>query len=125
MTYQRNYLPAQFSSARLTCLTLLWLCGLHLQAYAQTAETPEGSDQPKSAAPVRNILFIVSDDLRASVLGCYGDSFCKTPNIDRLAKQGLLFNSAYCQGTVCGPSRTSFMSLPRTWHGNSGPASEE
>jgi len=109
MTYQRNYLPAQFSSARLTCLTLLWLCGLHLQAYAQTAETPEGSDQPKSAAPVRNILFIVSDDLRASVLGCYGDSFCKTPNIDRLAKQGLLFNSAYCQGTVCGPSRTSFM----------------
>ena len=58
---------------------------------------------------IRNVLLIVSDDLRASTLACYGDTKCQTPNIDRLAKQGLLFESAYCQGTVCGPSRTSFM----------------
>lgn len=57
----------------------------------------------------RNVLFIVSDDLRASTLGCYGDRFCRTPNIDRLAKRGMLFERAYCQGTVCGPSRRSFM----------------
>ncbi len=60
-------------------------------------------------AEVKNVLLLVSDDLRASTLGCYGDQFCQTPNIDRLAASGMLFERAYCQGTVCGPSRTSFM----------------
>ena len=63
----------------------------------------------RSSSVVKNVLFIVSDDLRASTLGCYGDRFCRTPNIDRLAKRGMLFERAYCQGTVCGPSRRSFM----------------
>ena len=58
---------------------------------------------------VRNVLFIVSDDLKASVLGCYGDKLCKTPNIDRLAERGMVFDRAYCQGLVCAPSRQSFM----------------
>jgi iduronate 2-sulfatase len=58
---------------------------------------------------IRNVLFIVSDDLKASVLGCYGDKVCHTPNIDRLAAEGVVFERAYCQGVVCGPSRTSFM----------------
>jgi len=62
-----------------------------------------------AATPVKNVFFIVSDDLRASVLGCYGDKICATPNIDRLAARGVVFERAYCQGTVCGPSRASFM----------------
>src|SRR5688572_10133249 len=62
-----------------------------------------------AATPVKNVVFIVSDDLRASVLGCYGDKICATPNIDRLAARGVVFVRAYCQGTVCGPSRASFM----------------
>lgn len=60
-------------------------------------------------AAIKNVLFIVSDDLKASVLGCYGDKVCKTPNIDRLAREGVVFERAYCQGTVCAPSRRSFM----------------
>ncbi len=60
-------------------------------------------------APIKNVLFIISDDLKASVLGCYGDKFCKTPNIDKLARRGLVFDRAYCQGTSCAPSRQSFM----------------
>jgi len=61
-----------------------------------------------SARP--NILFIISDDLTATALSCYGNTLCKTPNIDRLAAQGTRFTRALCQGTYCGPSRASFMS---------------
>jgi iduronate 2-sulfatase len=61
------------------------------------------------AAPIKNVLFLISDDLKASVLACYGDRVCKTPNIDKLAANGLVFQRAYCQGTACAPSRQSFM----------------
>lgn len=57
-----------------------------------------------------NVLFIISDDLTATALSCYGNTVCKTPNIDRLAARGTRFTQAFCQGTYCGPSRASFMS---------------
>ena len=55
-----------------------------------------------------NILFIAIDDLRPE-LGCYGNEIVKSPHIDRIASQGLLFNRAYCQQAVCSPSRASIM----------------
>ncbi|MDP6722883.1 MAG: sulfatase-like hydrolase/transferase, partial [Pirellulaceae bacterium] len=58
---------------------------------------------------VKNILFIISDDLKASVLSAYGNDVCKTPNLDRLAASGMVFTRAYCQGLACAPSRPSFM----------------
>jgi uncharacterized sulfatase len=62
-----------------------------------------------------NILFIIADDL-ATRLGCYGDKAAITPNLDRLASEGVVFNKAYCQGAVCTPSRTSFMLGLNTRH---------
>ncbi|PAW84901.1 MAG: iduronate-2-sulfatase [Pedosphaera sp. Tous-C6FEB] len=62
------------------------------------------------AAAKPNVLFIIADDLTATALSCYGNTLCKTPNIDRLAAQGTRFTRALCQGTYCGPSRASFMS---------------
>jgi iduronate 2-sulfatase len=55
-----------------------------------------------------NILFIAIDDLKP-ILGCYGNTLVKTPNIDRLAKMATVFNSNYCQQAVCGPTRASIM----------------
>src|SRR5437660_1220635 len=60
-------------------------------------------------SPRTNVLLIVSDDLTAC-LSCYGHPVCRTPNIDRLARGGVLFERAYCQYPVCHPSRASFMS---------------
>lgn len=63
-----------------------------------------------SAKQDYNVLFIISDDLTPTALSCYGNTVCKTPNIDRIADSGTLFTRAFCQGTYCGPSRASFMS---------------
>ncbi|MEQ8303129.1 MAG: sulfatase [Cyclobacteriaceae bacterium] len=74
-------------------LILLWCCSSKPQ------------DQLTSKP---NVLFIIVDDLRPE-LGCYGNTQIKTPNFDRLASEGTLFNRAYCQVAVCAPSRASVM----------------
>ena len=58
----------------------------------------------------KNILFIMCDQLRADYLSCYGHPFINTRNIDKIADMGVLFNHAYCQAPLCGPSRASFYS---------------
>lgn len=62
-----------------------------------------------SAERSKNILFICIDDLRPK-LGCCEDPVALTPNMDQLAKGGMLFRKAYCQFAICGPSRASVLS---------------
>nr|WP_302474196.1 sulfatase-like hydrolase/transferase [Roseococcus sp. MDT2-1-1] len=57
---------------------------------------------------VRNVLFIMCDQLRWDHLGCAGHPFLRTPNIDALAARGVRFDQAYVQSGICGPSRMSF-----------------
>lgn len=58
--------------------------------------------------PKMNVLFISVDDMNSD-LGCFGNSLVKSPNIDRLASQGVAFSNAYCQYPLCSPSRSSVL----------------
>ncbi len=81
-------------AARAACLAavaLLWLAGA-----GRAAEQP-------------NILLILADDLAWSDLGCYGSTHCETPELDRLASQGMRFTDAYAAAPLCSPSRAALM----------------
>lgn len=60
-----------------------------------------------------NILFVIADD--ASHFGCYGHTFVNTPNIDRVARQGIRFNHAFTTNPKCAPSRASILTGRHTW----------
>jgi len=69
---------------------------------------------PLSAAPSEkksrpNFIFILADDFGWAQLGCYESSYYQTPNIDRLAREGMRFTDAYAAGPVCSPTRASIM----------------
>ena len=57
-----------------------------------------------------NVLFIITDQQPLSCVGAYGNKTIKTPNIDRLATQGVLFQNYYISGFACSPSRASMLS---------------
>jgi arylsulfatase A-like enzyme len=63
-----------------------------------------------------NIIFILADDLGYGDVGCYGQRMIQTPNIDRLAAQGVRFTQAYAGSTVCAPSRSCLMTGLHTGH---------
>jgi len=63
-----------------------------------------------AAEPTKpNVIFILADDLGWADLGCYGSTFHETPNLDRLATQGVRFTGAYAACSVCSPTRASIM----------------
>jgi arylsulfatase A-like enzyme len=82
--------------------------------------TARGADEPqaKGPAPRRTpIIFILADDLGYGDLGCYGQTQIKTPNLDKLAAEGVRFTDFYAGSTVCAPSRCSLMTGLNTGHG--------
>ncbi len=63
-----------------------------------------------------NIIFILADDLGYGDLGCYGQKEIKTPNLDKMAAEGMRFTSHYAGSTVCAPSRCTLMTGRHTGH---------
>src|SRR3974377_355099 len=75
----------------------------------QTQKTGASAQKP-------NIIFILADDLGYGDLGCYGQKAIRTPNLDRMAAEGMLFTNHYAGSTVCAPSRCCLMTGVHTGH---------
>lgn len=78
-----------------------------LSIAASLAIFPFASLHGADSAPRPNIVFILADDLGFNQIGAYGDTPIKTPNIDKLAAEGIRFTQAYAGNTVCSPSRVA------------------
>src|SRR5215211_6158971 len=74
---------------------------------------------PVRAADRPNVVFILVDDLRWDALGCMGHPWVKTPNVDRLAKEGALFKNCFVSIPLCSPARAAFLT-GRYSHANGG-----
>ncbi|MBN2329418.1 MAG: arylsulfatase [Candidatus Omnitrophica bacterium] len=72
------------------------------------------ADSPEAQRP--NIVFVLADDLGYGDLGCYGQKYVKTPNLDRMAAEGMKFTQFYSGSTVCAPSRCCLMTGLHTGH---------
>jgi arylsulfatase A-like enzyme len=77
---------------------------------------PARAAAPAPAKP--NILFVLSDDMGYGDIGCYGGQFAPTPNLDRLAREGIRFTQYYSPSPICSPSRTGATTgmFPARWH---------
>ncbi len=85
------------------CLQLL---SIPLLGFSQ--EDPEGKGDEPSERP--NVLFILTDDQRWDALSLAGHPHLKTPNIDRIGREGVYFRNAFCTTSLCSPSRASILS---------------
>jgi arylsulfatase A len=95
-------MPGRLS--RRNCLASLSLSAAALATGCASSPTTSKSNQKQP-----NIVFFLIDDLGWTDLGCYGSTYYETPNLDALAKQGMLFTDAYAACAVCSPTRASVL----------------
>jgi arylsulfatase A-like enzyme len=79
-----------------------------------------GCTSPKTDQPRPNILWITIEDTSPHFIGCYGNQNARTPEIDRLAREGVRFTNAFSTGTVCSPSRTAIITGVKTYQTGTG-----
>ncbi len=97
-------------------LVAAMVLGLSSSVFAQ-GFTNVLSSPRRSGPRTPNIIFILADDLGYGDLGCYGQKKIKTPNIDKLASEGMRFTQVYAGCTVCAPSRAALMTGVHSGHG--------
>ena len=79
---------------------------------AATISLPSYLEASKAGDKRPNIIFIMADDMGYGDLGCFGQKKFQTPNIDRIAAEGVRFTDCYAGATVCAPSRSVLMTGP-------------
>ena len=79
------------------------------KAITETETKVESEAESKTATNKPNIVFILADDHRWDYLSVMGHEFIETPNIDRIANEGVLFENAFVTSSLCSPSRASFL----------------
>lgn len=79
---------------KMRILSILFLCFVSISVYAQRKP---------------NIVIIISDDHSYQTIGAYGSKFAHTPNLDRIAQEGAVFNRGYVTNSICGPSRATLL----------------
>lgn len=93
-------------------LILIMLVVINHKALASSKEVPN----EKTETELPNIILIISDDLGYGDVGCFGQKKIETPNIDRLAAEGIRFTQAYAGSAVCAPSRSTLMEGKHSGH---------
>lgn len=86
-----------------------WLAAIALLALAGGGSLGQPAPRPPGAPGPANVLVILADDLGQRDLGSYGSTFHETPHLDRLARDGVRFTSAYASAPVCSPTRASLL----------------
>jgi arylsulfatase A-like enzyme len=90
-----------------------WLISLLIAVFVEVSASPA---QAHDATRPPNIVFIIADDLGYGDLGCYGQQKIRTPNLDRLATEGMRFTQHYAGNNVCAPSRCVLMTGKHPGH---------
>lgn len=86
------------------------------RGFLQLSGLSLGATLARAQSPQPNFVFIMADDMGVYDLGCYGQKLIQTPNIDRLAEQGMRFTDCYAGAPVCAPSRSVLMTGQHTGH---------
>jgi len=81
---------------------------LHISCVEENHNKQEKDDRP-------NILILMSDNQSWNHVGCYGDKLVSTPNIDKVAKEGIIFTNAFCAAPSCSPSRAAMLTGQDIW----------
>ncbi|MCX7046343.1 MAG: arylsulfatase [Candidatus Sumerlaeota bacterium] len=98
----------------------LGLTGLALTRCAGVTKAGAASESAKAAVGKPNIVFILADDIGYGDFGCYGATCVKTPNVDRLAREGVRFTDAHATAAVCTPTRYAFITGQYAWRNPAG-----
>jgi arylsulfatase A len=98
------------AALRSLMLTALWAIAIQASSLAMAAQP-----QPGGSSRSPNIIFILADDMGYGDVGCFGATKIKTPNIDSLAKEGILFTDGHCGASTCTPTRYGLLTGRHNW----------